>query len=164
MENILRWFLLPFRVSLLLLLWRVVSWRWGRLCLYGRFWTLRSELILSFGSFRFVSMRGGRGWSSRRGRLCWSRWSFGSAIISRLARIIMVGVITWVWAVSVIIIWDWLLYIVLFIYGGYGWVKRSIYALDHSLHSLLTFWFEELLFVDIGIGVAYVIDEFFQYW
>ena len=51
----------------------------------------------------------------------------------------MVGVITWVSALSVIIIWDGLIYIVLFIYGSYGLVKRSIYALDNSLHSLLTF-------------------------
>jgi hypothetical protein len=51
----------------------------------------------------------------------------------------MAGVITWVWGVSVIIIWNGIdLYSIIY-YGGYGWVKRSIYALDNSLHSLLTF-------------------------
>ena len=38
--------------------------------------------------------------------------------------------------------------------------QKSVHALlDNSLHSLLAFGFEEFLFVDVGVSMAYVVDH-----
>lgn len=43
--------------------------------------------------------------------------------------------------------------------------QKSVHALlDNSLHSLLAFGFEEFLFVDVGVSMAYVVDHLLYDW